>query len=171
MTATVLIQRGLVVLSILLAISCSQGPTENAASLEREPVKISYVADIANGGDAQIMIEGMSCERMCVNAVSKSIAAVPSVTIQEMRFDAEKTIDTLIVSFDSKKVTEQQLIEAIESVAGGDTYHVKEVQLSKDVKTSDRGQQERSWKGPKVAVDTYRFEVPNFFDILRKVSI
>ena len=171
MTATISTQRGLIILSILLAISCSQGPKENATSEKRAPVKVSYVADIANGGDAQIMIEGMTCERMCVSAVSKSIAAVPSVTIQDMRFDAEKTIDTLIVSFDSNKVTEQQLIDAIESIAGGDTYHVTEVQLSKDAKTSDRGQQEKSWKGPKVAVDTYRFEVPNFFDILRKVSI
>lgn len=171
MTTTHFTQRGLVIVSILLAVSCSQGPKENATAEEREPVKVSYVADIAKGGDAQIMIEGMSCERMCVSAVSKSIAAVPSVTIQEMRFDADKTIDTLIISFDSEKVTEQLLIEAIESIAGGDTYHVKEVQLSKDLKTSECKPQEKSWNGPSVGVDTYRFEVPNFFDILRKVSI
>lgn len=169
MTATYYIQRGLLLSALLLVISCSQADTETKTAQDKGAVKVSYVDNIEKGGDAQIMIEGMTCERMCVNAVSKSIAAVPSVTVQEMRFDAEQSIDTLIVSYDASQISEQELIEAIESLAGGDTYHVKEVQLSKDAKTSEHFEYENGWKGPNV--DRYRFEVPNFFDVLRKVSL
>lgn len=169
MTATYYIQRGFLLSALIMVMSCSQADTTAEKAQERGVVKVSYVDNIEKGGDAQIMIEGMSCERMCVNAVSKSIAAVPSVTIQEMRFDSEQTIDTLIVSFDATQINEQALIEAIESLAGGDTYHVKEVQLSKDAKTSNHFHYENGWKGPNV--DRYRFEVPNFFDVLRKVSL
>jgi copper chaperone CopZ len=171
MTSTYFTQRGILILAVVLVFSCAQSGTEEVKVKERGAVKVSYVDNIDKGGNAQIMIEGMTCERMCVNAVSKSMAAVPSVTIQEMRFDAEKTIDTLIVTFDASKIDEQALIDAVESLAGGDTYHVKEIQLSKDAKTSARIQNERARRGPKVAAESYRFEVPNFFDLLRKVSL
>ncbi len=169
MTASYYIQRGLLLSALIMVISCSQADTAASPAQKKGTVKVSYVDNIEKGGDALIMIEGMSCERMCVNAVSKSIAAVPSVTIQEMRFDTAQSIDTLIVNYDATQTNERALIEAIESLAGGDTYRVKEVQLSKDAKTSEHFKYENGWKGPNV--DRYRFEVPNFFDVLRKVSL
>lgn len=157
-------------LAVILLFSCNSTEEKKTVS-ERAELKVSYVDMGSLEPTAKLIIDGMTCERMCVNAVKKSIAQVPTVRIDEMIFDADVVTDTLIVHFDPSQVSELDLVKAIEDLAGGDTYHVKEVQLDQDGKSSEikRKRTRRSDKDDHAA--EYRFTVPNFFEVLRKVSL
>jgi copper chaperone CopZ len=160
---------GLMALAIVLLISCTA--TESAPKAATD-VKVTYVSDLEPGTSARFLISGMSCERMCVSAVKKGVSALPAVKIADMRFDADVPVDTLIVDFDSSQMDEVKIIEVIQSLAGGDSYKVIEVQLAKGEKTSLRRDASRIKRNsPDLDVSQYRFEVPNLLDIIRKVSI
>jgi len=134
--------------------------------------KVTYVDGDTAKPQAMLLIEGMSCERMCVNAVNKSIAAVPGVMSHEILFDADATIDTLYVDYDASKVGETQLIQAVESIAGGDAYHVTEIKLPRSKATSFISRPKSKSSSSKSAeVSSYRFTVPNFLDVFRRVRI
>ncbi len=153
-----------------IASGCSTNSGETF-SAEKSELKVSYVNFSSDVPTAELIINGMSCERMCVSAVKKSIAQVPTVSIQEMVFDADKANDTLIVHFDPSKVSEMDLVKAVEELAGGDTYHVKEIRLNTDGKNSSIRKLKRSSNRKKEQVAEYKFSVPNFFEVLRKVSL
>ncbi|NNK81369.1 MAG: heavy-metal-associated domain-containing protein [Flavobacteriales bacterium] len=155
-------------LAMLVACSSNHEQTESKTSKE---LKVTYVDLGYDQPTAKLMIEGMSCERMCVSAVKKSIAEVPSVEIEDMLFDAEVAVDTLIVHFDPKKVSEKELIDAVEKLAGGDTYSVNEVQLNKDAKSSSVNERREKSGGKNSNAKQYTFSVPNPFEILRKVGL
>ena len=159
----------LLTISILIVlIGCSSA--EQKTTQDRS-LKVSYVDFGYEQPTAKLMIEGMSCERMCVNAVKKSIATVPTVEINEMLFDSDAAVDTLIVHFDPAKVSEKELVKAVEDLAGGDTYQVKEIQLSKDAKTSCTRDRSKRTKKNNGDARQYTFTVPNPFEVLRKVAL
>jgi len=165
------IQFGLIVSVLALLISCSSNEASVHQDRAEDVLKVTYVDYGGEQPMAKLMIEGMSCERMCVSAVKKSMANVPTVEIQEMHFDAEVDVDTLIVHFDPLKVTEEQLVRAVEDLVGGDTYHVKEIHLSKDAKSSCRTAPSADKKKTKTEAKQFIFSVPNPFEVLRKVAL
>lgn len=152
----------------LLVVSCSS--PESSVDKSQKEIKVTYVDNLGSQGAARLMIEGMSCEKMCVNTVQRCVTAINSVEVEQMAFDPKVDVDTLVVSFDPQITSQDKIIEAIESQVDGDTYHVKEIQLSTDLRTSCLPQESKSDKANKTK-NSQRFEVPNFLDLMRKVAI
>jgi len=77
---------------------------------------------------ASFNIEGMSCAVMCANKIEKQLAGMDGV--KKASVDFEKKSAT--VEYDSAKQSPEKLAEAVEAIAGGDTYKVSNMKSSQD---------------------------------------
>lgn len=75
---------------------------------EKQVVHPDMIADLG--------ISGMSCEMNCVSSVRKALMKMEGVASFEMEFDAEKDVNHAFVKFDSKVVSKQEMIEAVELI-------------------------------------------------------
>ncbi len=81
---------------------------------------------------ADISIDGMSCEMMCGGAIKKALAKLPGVASTEIAFVEGEEQDHAIVTYDESKVTDAQMIEAIQQLHDGQ-YKVLAVKVTKQV--------------------------------------
>lgn len=81
---------------------------------------------------ADISISGMSCEMMCGGSIKKALAKLPGVNSTEIDFIEGDENDHAIVQYDATKVTDEQMIETIQSLYDGQ-YKVVAVKITKQV--------------------------------------
>ena len=84
---------------------------------------------------ADISIDGMSCEMMCGGSIKKALAKLPGIESTEIKFVEGDEQDHAIVSYDDTKVTDDQMIEAIQALHDGQ-YKVMAVKVTKQVKSA-----------------------------------
>jgi len=163
-------------LIILFSIgACTMDVSQDASSDVTESfieTKYSYMETSEGEPLARMMISGMSCEQMCGSRIKAAVASLPGVSGTDLAFHAESDIDTLTVHFDPKLVNEKDMVQAISNIQGG-TYQVREVQLSKEAKTSyymdsEDGKQRSRNATPKASAS--KLSIPNIFDALKRVS-
>ncbi|WP_162497557.1 heavy-metal-associated domain-containing protein [Aureibaculum marinum] len=70
-----------------------------------------------------LKIEGMTCEIGCARTIQSKLSKADGVKLAEISFEKKSGI----VEFDSSKITENEIVEIVEAVAGGDLYDVVEV--------------------------------------------
>ena len=161
----------LVVLTTLVA--CSQEAEKQIITSAKEvPVKVIPTA--SEGAEATLFIEGMSCQRMCVSKIEKTMADLEGVESLEIDFNADRDVDICSVKFDQDVISEQEMIEAVQGIAGG-VYKVKEVEVKKNVESAVSTQSTRSKKGTSVfrtqgKGKDHNFRIPNIFDVLKKLG-
>ena len=68
---------------------------------------------------AQLAISGMMCEIACVSKVRKELYDLPGVTRADIRFDANRKVDTALVVFDPEVVAPETLIATVEDIGDG----------------------------------------------------
>jgi copper chaperone CopZ len=119
-----------------LLIGCSERPAVTvdtlAAGVERTVKEVAITS-----GDpitfADLSIEGMSCEMMCGGSIKKALAKLPGVNSTEIKFVEGDERDHAIVTYDETKVSDAQMIEAIQKLHDGQ-YKVLAVDITKQVK-------------------------------------
>lgn len=99
----------LFILSFAFLISCQ----ENKTSKIVEPEII----------EASVAIGGMTCQIGCANLIESKMIKTEGVTAVQVVF--EDSIGT--IQFDKNKISEEQLVDIIENIAGGDLYYVKTI--------------------------------------------
>lgn len=114
----------------------NQEKTEETSAEQEKDTETKYYAN----SEADLTIEGMSCEINCVNTVKKALGKVDGVTQVAIDFDAERKEDFCNVQFDSQVLNVQSLQAIIESVNDG-AYKVtesesKKIEASEDTKES-----------------------------------
>ncbi|MEO8590214.1 MAG: heavy-metal-associated domain-containing protein [Flavobacteriales bacterium] len=80
---------------------------------------------------ADLSIEGMSCEMMCGGSIKKALAAL-GVEATEIKMSEGDAPDHAIVTYNESKVTDAQMVEAIQKLYDGQ-YKVKAVNITKQV--------------------------------------
>lgn len=119
----------------LLFTGCSnqEVPTAEAtaADIQRTVTEIA-IADGTPVTFADISIEGMSCEMMCGGSIKKALAKLPGIEQTEIKFVEGDERDHAIVTYDESKVTDAQMIEAIQGLHDGQ-YKVLAVDITKQV--------------------------------------
>lgn len=83
---------------------------------------------------ADLSIDGMSCEMMCGGAIKKALAAL-GVTGTEIKMSETEGPDHAIVTYDESKVSDAQMVEAIQQLYDGQ-YKVLAITITKEVKGS-----------------------------------
>lgn len=80
---------------------------------------------------ADLGIEGMSCEMMCGGSIRKALAAL-GVDATEIKMNEGDGPDHAIVTYNEAKVTDAQMVEAIQKLYDGQ-YKVTSVNITKQV--------------------------------------
>lgn len=97
-------------------ISCSENKKETTA--KKPEVEKTEVA--ANYKSIEVDIEGMTCEIGCARTIQSKLSKVDGVTYSKVNFEAKKGIFT----YDSNKLSEQDITNKISGIGGGDLYSV-----------------------------------------------
>jgi len=80
---------------------------------------------------ADLGIDGMSCEMMCGGSIKKALAAL-GVEATQIKMGEGDASDHAIVTYDEAKVTDAQMVEAIQKLHDGQ-FTVKTVNITKQV--------------------------------------
>jgi len=117
----------LILIISLILISCNETKKEN--TVEQTDTKLEEVA--ANYKSIEVDIEGMTCEIGCARTIQSKLSKVKGVTYSKVDFESKKGIFT----YDSNKLSENDITNKIDGIAGGDVYSVtKTEELDKIVK-------------------------------------
>ncbi len=124
--------------TLLLLCACSSGPADvpGAAADVARVVNEEVIAQGDPVTFADLSISGMSCEMMCGGAIKKALAKVPGVSGTEIKFIEGDANDHAIVTFDPGKVSDAQLVDAVQSLHDGQ-YKVVAVAITRQVKASN----------------------------------
>ncbi len=68
----------------------------------------------------EVEIEGMTCEIGCARTIQSKLSKVDGVTFAKVDFESKKGQFT----FDTHKVSKNEIIKKIDGIAGGDIYSV-----------------------------------------------
>ena len=118
-----------------LAVACGTEGT-NSASIPGVDRTVEEVT-IAEGEPttkADLSIEGMSCEMMCGGSIKKALAAL-GVEGTEIKMNEGEGPDHAIVTYDVSKITDAQLVEAVQKLHDGQ-YKVIAVHVTQEVKSA-----------------------------------
>lgn len=118
-------------LIIICLFSSSCGNKEE----EKKEVEIVLTKNIIEGDTAQsiasLNIEGMTCEVGCAGFITSKLSQMTGVLSAEVVFDK----NLAKVKFDDSKITENDIIAAIQKLNEGQ-YKVTKVEVEKTVKKS-----------------------------------
>ncbi len=154
-----------------LLFACGSAPDPVAAipGVERvvKEVAISSGEPVTT---ADLSIEGMSCEMMCGGSIKKALAAL-GVSATEIQMNEAEGPDHAIVTYDDSRVTDAQMIEAIQKLHDGQ-YKVLAVSITKEVKgasaSNSEAEQGAEEKGVSVSVPK-EVVLPSILAILGRI--
>lgn len=129
-------------LASMIFIACGGAPEvkEQAIAGVERTVKEVVISAGQPVITADLSIEGMSCEQMCGGAIRKALAKL-GVEGTEIEMSEGEGPDHAIVTYDDRKVTDAQMVEAIQGLYDGQ-YKVVAVSITKQVVDGGSGQAE-----------------------------
>lgn len=98
--------------SLLLFVSCDSAPKPIEKVVLKEKIET-----------IEVSIEGMTCEIGCAKLIESKVHKLVGVTFSKVSFE-EKTGQ---FSFDSNKISEEEIVKNINGIAGGDLYKVTSI--------------------------------------------
>jgi len=109
------------VFSILVFISCEKKVDKvSVEAKNNEKYELSADADLKK---VSLNIEGMTCEIGCARMIQSKLSKTEGVKFAKVNFEKKNGI----VEYDANKVSEKQIVSAVEQIAGGDLYKVIEI--------------------------------------------
>lgn len=105
----------ILIISIFL-FSCNETKKENI--VEKPDTKSEEIA--ANYKSIEVDIEGMTCEIGCARTIQSKLSKVKGISYSKVDFESKKGVFT----YDSNKISENDIVNKIDGIAGGDVYSV-----------------------------------------------
>ncbi len=161
--------------TLLTALACGQAPQE-AGTLATSVARTVKEVTISEGTPvsiADLKIEGMTCEMMCGGAIKKALATLPGIAGTEIKFQTADG-DHAIVTYDEGKVSDEQMIEAVQKANDG-AYKVLAVDITKQVKEGNAGVHasrsaaEEGSKNADVSTSVRDLVVPGLLGLLSRI--
>lgn len=157
--------------------SCSTNASEEVVVNDGVKITRSVIKDADEAKcTAKIAVDGMSCSKMCTGAIASCLKKMEGVKVNKIYFDPErKAADFADVEFDQHKISEKEMIAAIEKLNNGQ-YKVKSVEIVVSEvsyeKIDDSGKKEEVRSSPAAKVTAFnniQISVPGIFAILGTV--
>jgi Cu+-exporting ATPase len=101
---------------ILITLACNESKKKDLI----EGTKTNTQEIASNFKSIEVDIEGMTCEIGCARLIQSKLSKVEGVTYTNVDFEAKKGIFT----FDSNKLSKEDIVTNISKIAGGDLYSV-----------------------------------------------
>jgi len=115
----------IVLFAVMLILSSCEKKAENKGVETKTSDKKELSAD-ANLKKVALNIEGMTCEIGCARTIQSKLSKTEGVKFAEVNFEKKKGV----VEFDANKISEKQIIEVVEQIAGGDLYKVADIKTT-----------------------------------------
>ncbi len=158
---------------------CSSEQSANNTAEEAKEITITETTVEGNEEKttAKIALNGMSCEKMCGSMIKKCLRDIDGVKAADIDFDPVREGDFATVEFEPKKVTEKEMIAAIQKLNNG-AYKVQSIEIVTTEVTYEKldNNQEKEEESPKTdkgakvsALHLPSFQVPNVFGVLTKI--
>ncbi len=168
----------LLLLLVVAVINGCSGSSETETSVA-DGVKItrSVIKDADQEKcTAKIAVSGMSCSKMCTGAIRGCLKEMNGVKVTDIYFDPErKAGDFAKVEFDQNKVTEKEMIAAIEKLNNGQ-YKVKSVEIVvsevsyEKIDDTDKKDEVKTLPAAKVtAFNNIKISIPGIFAVMARV--
>jgi len=120
---------GLFAAAILSFNACQTGSESRTEFQSDVPVTFTESQEgSAEKYVASLAITGMSCQMMCGSMITKTLAGLDGVKNTEIEFESAEEANFAIVEFDARKVSEKEMIAAVEKIADGH-YKVASVKV------------------------------------------
>ncbi len=115
----------IVVLSLMTAfISCQEKAVKKEIAVKI--IEKKEASAIANIKKASLNIEGMTCEIGCARTIQSKLSKTDGIKSAKVDFDKK----TGVVEYDANKISEKQIVAAVEKIAGGDLYKVTDIKTT-----------------------------------------
>ena len=105
----------------VIFIACNQNSKKQSTEVSTPETEASKVA--ANYKSIEVDIEGMTCEIGCARTIQSKLSKVDGVTYSKVDFESKKGVFT----YDENTVKEDEIVNKINGIAGGDVYEVVSV--------------------------------------------
>lgn len=158
-------------LTTVALVACSgeaDTPSDTVAAAGNMPeVEVVEVSGDQEKTVADLSISGMSCEMMCVGSIKEKLAGMDGVQSTDFPdFNGEEEINHAIVEFDRSKVSEEEMVTAIQGLFEG-VYEVKKVRVEehKVMENAPAGEMPTS-TGSETTSTTSSSGLPSLADIL-----
>ena len=116
-----------VLLFALIFISCDNRDKQtNLKSKDQTESEKNSEIEQANVKTVQLEIKGMTCEIGCAKLIQSKLYKTDGVSFAEVHFADSSGV----VSYDTHRLSEKDLIEVIEQAGGGDLYRVSSIEES-----------------------------------------
>ena len=118
-------------LSLVLAGALFTGCKDTAKEpsvAENTTASAKSSAPVGKVETASFNIEGMTCAMGCDKTIESKLSHMDGVQKASVDFDKKSAT----VAYDSAKLSPEKIAEAVEAVAGGDTYKVTNMKSSQD---------------------------------------
>lgn len=109
-----------ILIILMVTLSCSNSKKNN--SKENNNLKTQEVA--ANYKSIEVDIEGMTCEIGCARLIQSKLSKVDGISFTKVDFESKKGIFT----YDSNKLTKEDIALNVSKIAGGDLYFISKIQ-------------------------------------------
>lgn len=123
----------------------------------------------------EMVIEGMTCEMSCAGRMYLKLDEMDGVGNIDIRFakvEGNDNHDRALIEFDPSKLTQEDLVGAV-NVVGGGVYFVKSTTLLNphDTGTFDRNDKKRPADASETSYSTpgLRYELPNFLEVFTRL--
>jgi len=159
-----------------ILMACNAQPKEQEAAAQAEQLNIERTEEVSPTGQemhvATLTISGMGCQMACGSKISNTLAGLQGVSTTEIDFIGAGEANSAVVHFDAEKITEQQMIEAVNGMKGGH-YEVTSVKLV-HYKASQPKQPEAAAEDAEEGKVSYRqgglfYNLPDFFGVFSRL--
>jgi Cu+-exporting ATPase len=107
----------LILISVIFT-SCEKSKDQKPEPLEKQ----SEIAE-ADVKTVKLEIKGMTCEIGCAKLIQSKLYKTDGISFAEVHFADSSGV----VSYDANRLTEKDLVEAVEKAGGGDLYKVSSI--------------------------------------------
>lgn len=149
--------------TLLMVISCSSEP--NVVHLRTEKGKKETSSPVHANRMLTMEIEGMTCEMGCGGSIRKELKGTGGVARVEFDFKEGKEIQTAKISFDSNKISEEEMVKIVDSM-NEDQFAVGKTNSIDLENTNSNAVPSNKSEKPNVELSETSFALPNLFDIL-----
>ena len=105
----------------LLFTSCKENTEGNSESNNAVQNEQSSEVDLKR---IALNIEGMTCEIGCARTIQSKLSKTEGVKFAEIHFEKKNGI----VEYDANKISEKEIVNVVEQIAGGDLYKVTDLE-------------------------------------------
>ena len=115
----------LTVIGLLFSCGTNSNASENS-KLENGKTSQNNKEIVANFEKVSLKIDGMTCEIGCARTIQSKLSKADGVKFAKISFEEKSGM----VEYDSNKISENQIVEIVEQIAGGDLYKVNQLKKS-----------------------------------------